>query len=226
MIDNLVLQMDAYQPLRNVVFQTLRSAILRGELQPGERLMELTLAAKLGVSRTPIREAIHMLENEGLAITIPRKGAEVAHMTVKDMEDVLQIRTALETLAAKTSCINITEEELARLKQCMEEFEQTDPDSDVVAIAQMDMVFHDVIYQASDNPKLLNMLNNLRAQMYRYRVEYLKVRENYPIIYADHRKIYEALAARDQEAVIKAVTEHLAKQSDVVKQVITEQNER
>lgn len=92
MTDNLELQMDAYLPLRDVVFQTLRGAILKGDLKPGERLMELQLASKLGVSRTPIREAIRMLEQEGLAVTIPRKGAEVAKMTEKDMEDVLEIR--------------------------------------------------------------------------------------------------------------------------------------
>lgn len=81
MTDDLTLNMDAYLPLRDVVFNTLREAILKGELKPGERLMELQLAAKLGVSRTPIREAIRMLEQEGLAVTIPRKGAEVAKMT-------------------------------------------------------------------------------------------------------------------------------------------------
>ena len=91
-MDDLELNANAYLPLRDVVFATLREAILKGELKPGERLMELQLAAKLGVSRTPIREAIRMLQKEGLAVTIPRKGAQVAAMTQKDMEDVLQIR--------------------------------------------------------------------------------------------------------------------------------------
>ena len=81
MTEKLELNMNAYLPLRDVVFNTLREAILKGELKPGERLMELQLASKLGVSRTPIREAIRMLELEGLAVTVPRKGAEVARMT-------------------------------------------------------------------------------------------------------------------------------------------------
>ena len=75
MRDDLQLEVNAYLPLRDVVYNTLREAILKGELKPGERLMELQLASKLGVSRTPIREAIRMLELEGLAVTIPRKGA-------------------------------------------------------------------------------------------------------------------------------------------------------
>ena len=124
MTDNLELQMDAYLPLRDVVFQTLRGAILKGDLKPGERLMELQLASKLGVSRTPIREAIRMLEQEGLAVTIPRKGAEVAKMTEKDMEDVLEIRLSLEGLAVRLSCEKITPAALQELKVAMEDFEE------------------------------------------------------------------------------------------------------
>ncbi len=81
MENNLVLNMDEYLPLRDVVFQTLRKAILTGELKPGERLMEIHLASKLGVSRTPIREAIHKLELEGLVTILPRRGAMVSEIS-------------------------------------------------------------------------------------------------------------------------------------------------
>ena len=107
MTDDLTLNMNAYLPLRDVVFNTLREAILKGDLKPGERLMELQLASKLGVSRTPIREAIRMLEQEGLAVTTPRKGAEVAKMTLKDMEDVLEIREALEESGLPAECMGV-----------------------------------------------------------------------------------------------------------------------
>ena len=88
---NFQVNMNEYLPLRDVVFNTLRQAILRGELKPGERLMEIQLANKLGVSRTPIREAIRKLELEGLVLMIPRKGAEVAEITEKNMQDVLEV---------------------------------------------------------------------------------------------------------------------------------------
>ena len=117
MTDNLELNMNAYLPLRDVVFNTLREAILKGELKPGERLMELQLASKLGVSRTPIREAIRMLEQEGLAVTVPRRGAEVARMTEKDMEDVLQIRAALDELAVQLATEQITDEQFEEALQ-------------------------------------------------------------------------------------------------------------
>lgn len=148
MTDNLVLNMDAYLPLRDVVFNTLREAILKGDLKPGERLMELQLASKLGVSRTPIREAIRMLEQEGLAVTVPRKGAEVAKMTLKDMEDVLEIRDTLDELAARVACSRISEEQLERLKQIKKQFEDSLQTKDVKKIAQADVKFHDVIYEA------------------------------------------------------------------------------
>lgn len=93
--------MNEYLPLRDVVFNTLRQAILRGELKPGERLMEIALANRLGVSRTPVREAIRMLELEGLVNMIPRKGAQVAQITEQDLNDVLEVRLGLEELAVR-----------------------------------------------------------------------------------------------------------------------------
>ncbi len=223
MTKQLELNMDAYLPLRDVVFQTLRAAILRGELKPGERLMELQLASKLGVSRTPIREAIRMLEQEGLAITIPRKGAEVAKMTEKDMEDVLQIRCVLEDLAVRVSCHKITDSELRELKIAMADFAEKTAQDNVVELAKADVIFHDIIYKAADNPKLLLLLNNLREQMYRYRTEYLKEIEIHPRLIQEHQEIVEALEKRDEERVAGIVRQHLKNQEEAVKKIIREQ---
>ena len=90
------MKINEYLPLRDIVFQTLRKAILTGELEPGERLMETQLGEKLGVSRTPIREAIRKLELEGLVVMVPRKGAQGAQLTEKEIQDVLEVRAALE----------------------------------------------------------------------------------------------------------------------------------
>ena len=171
------LKMDVndYLPLRDVVFNTLRQAILRGEMEPGERLMEIQLADKLGVSRTPIREAIRKLELEGLVIMIPRKGAEVAHITEKDMRDVLEVRAALEELAATLACRNVTPERIEELKMANKRFEAAIISKDVVAIVDADVNFHDIIYAMTDNQRLIQIINNLREQMYRYRLEYVKL---------------------------------------------------
>ena len=223
MTDNLTLHMNAYLPLRDVVFNTLREAILKGELQPGERLMELQLAAKLGVSRTPIREAIRMLEQEGLAVTIPRKGAEVAKMTEKDMEDVLQIRDVLDELAASIACEKISGEQLEELCQTMREFEESLKTGVITRIAEADVHFHDIIYQSTGNPKLVSMLSNLREQMYRYRVEYLKDQKNYPVLVQEHSEIVKGLAEKNKEKVMAAMHNHVRNQAVAVKEIIREQ---
>lgn len=170
---NLNVTMDEYLPLRDVVFNTLRQAILRGELKPGERLMEIQLATKLGVSRTPVREAIRKLELEGLVLMIPRKGAEVADIVEKGLRDVLEVRKALEELSVRLACDRITKKEIDELKRAAEEFKKTLKQRDITKIAEADVRFHDIIYMATDNQRLIQLLNNLREQMYRYRVEYL-----------------------------------------------------
>ena len=223
MRDDLQLEVNAYLPLRDVVYNTLREAILKGELKPGERLMELQLASKLGVSRTPIREAIRMLELEGLAVTIPRKGAEVAKMTVKDMEDVLEVREALDELAAKIACNKITEEQLQALSQVKDAFEESTKTTDIKQIAMYDEKFHDVIYESTGNVRLVNLLNNLREQIYRYRVEYLKNVEVYPRLIKEHETILKALQDRNQELVVEAMRDHVENQATAVTQIIRTQ---
>ena len=223
MTDGLTLNMNAYLPLRDVVFNTLREAILKGDLKPGERLMELQLASKLGVSRTPIREAIRMLEQEGLAVTTPRKGAEVAKMTLKDMEDVLEIRDALDELAVRIACQKISDEQLRQLEDMKELFEKSTQTGNVKKIAEADVTFHDVIYEATGNPKLVTLLNNLREQVYRYRVEYIKDPKNYPTLIAEHEAILESLKNRDVKNAVEAMHVHVANQAEAVKTVIQEQ---
>ena len=216
------LKMDVndYLPLRDVVFNTLRQAILRGEMEPGERLMEIQLADKLGVSRTPIREAIRKLELEGLVIMIPRKGAEVAHITEKDMRDVLEVRAALEELAATLACRNVTPERIEELKMANKRFEAAIISKDVVAIVDADVNFHDIIYAMTDNQRLIQIINNLREQMYRFRVEYLKREEVRPQLLAEHEEIIATIERREKDTATKVVCEHIDNQVEAVIDII------
>ena len=222
MESNFEATMNEYLPLRDVVFNTLRQAILKGELKPGERLMEIQLANKLGVSRTPIREAIRKLELEGLVLMIPRKGAEVAEITEKNMLDVLEVRKALEELAAQLACERITEEGLAELKAAAKEFEQVLKTNDVTKIAEADVKFHDVLYLSTDNQRLVTLLNNLREQMYRFRVEYLKKEEYHPLLLEEHKKIIEAIESHDQAEVNNIIDLHIDNQMETVTDIIRE----
>ena len=226
MESNFTVNMNEYLPLRDVVFNTLRQAILRGELKPGERLMEIQLANKLGVSRTPIREAIRKLELEGLVLMIPRKGAEVADISEKSLRDVLEVRKALEELAVQLACDKITKEEIEDLKKAAEDFKKILKSRDITEIAEADVRFHDIIFMATDTQTLVQILNNLREQMYRFRVEYLKNEEVHPQLIAEHEKIIEHIMERDKAKASAIVSEHINNQVEGVIDIIrTKQSE-
>ncbi|HIT90893.1 MAG TPA: GntR family transcriptional regulator [Candidatus Merdenecus merdavium] len=208
--------MNEYLPLRDVVFNTLRQAILKGELKPGERLMEIQLANRLGVSRTPIREAIRKLELEGLVLMIPRKGAEVAKITVKNLKDVLEVRRALEELAVQVACDHIDEEQLEDIKLAAKEFEEAVKNRDLSGLAESDIKFHDLIFQATTNQRLITILHNLREQMYRYRVEYLKDSKAHEVLIKEHNEIVKALSERDKEAATLAIRGHIENQEKTI----------
>ena len=212
--------MNEYLPLRDVVFNTLRKAILRGELKPGERLMEIQLANKLGVSRTPIREAIRKLELEGLALMIPRKGAEVAQITEKNMQDVLEVRKALEELSVQLACERITPEQVEEMKMAAEDFRKVLKSGDVTKIAEADVKFHDIIFAATNNQRLITLLNNLREQMYRFRVEYLKQKECYPQLLEEHDKLIALISGGEVEEACELMGCHIDNQASTVSDVI------
>ena len=212
--------MNEYLPLRDVVFNTLRKAILRGELKPGERLMEIQLANKLGVSRTPIREAIRKLELKGLVLMIPRKGAEVAQITEKNMQDVLEVRKALEELSVQLACERITPEQVEEMKMAAEDFRKVLKSGDVTKIAEADVKFHDIIFAATNNQRLITLLNNLREQMYRFRVEYLKQKECYPQLLEEHDKLIALISGGEVEEACELMGCHIDNQASTVSDVI------
>ncbi len=208
--------MDEFLPLRDVVFNTLRRAILIGELKPGERLMEIHLADRLGVSRTPIREAIHKLEREGLVTIVPRRGAEVAQITEKSMNDVLEVRRALDALCAELACDRITEEGLAALQNACGEFERCVKTGDSKKIAQADVALHDIIVQATGNQRLIQLVNNLSEQMYRYRFEYIKDSSQHKTLVEEHRIIYQSIVRKDKETAAAAAKTHIDNQEKAI----------
>ena len=224
MESNFKVNMNEYLPLRDVVFNTLRQAILRGELKPGERLMEIQLANKLGVSRTPIREAIRKLELEGLVLMIPRKGAEVAEITEKNMRDVLEVRKALEELAVQLACDKITKEEIEEMKKAAEEFRMILKNKDITEIAEADVRFHDIIYMATDNQKLIHLLNKLREQMYRYRVEYLKNPDVHEQLTQEHEEIVYHIKRREKAEATAVTCQHIDNQVSAVTDKIRTKN--
>ena len=211
---------EQFLPLRDVVFNTLRQAILTGEMKPGERLLEIHLANKLGVSRTPIREAIRMLELEGLVIMVPRRGAQVAQITEKSMSDVLEVRCALDVLAVELACERITTEAVEELREACREFEKATTTKDVHVIAKADVAFHDIIFKAAGNPRLTQMINNLAEQMYRYRFEYIKDESQHQMLVKEHCLICESIEKRDVEGAKEAIRKHIENQENsIIRQI-------
>ena len=183
---------NEYLPLRDVVFNTLRDAILTGKLVPGERLMENQLAEKLGVSRTPVREALRMLELENLVELVPRKGAQVLDMTEKDIVNILEIRSALEGLATSLACKKMTKECLQQLKNMEVDFERAVAENDVERFVDIDEDFHDVIFQATENDKSMST------------------------IVAHHRSILRALENHDSEEGAAVAQGHIKYQTESI----------
>ena len=211
------ININEYLPLRDVVFNTLRDAILTGKLVPGERLMENQLADKLGVSRTPVREALRMLELENLVELVPRKGAQVLDMSEKDITNILEVRSALEGLATSVACKKMTKEDLQQLKNLEVDFEKAVADNDVEHFVDIDEDFHDLIFAATENDKLINIFRNLRIQLYRYRMAQAKNNEtSMSTIVAHHRSIIRAIENRDAEEGATIAQGHIKYQTESI----------
>lgn len=207
---------NEYLPLRDVVFNTLRDAILTGKLVPGERLMENQLAEKLGVSRTPIREALRMLEIENLVELVPRKGAQVLDMSEKDIIDVLELRGALESLAVSIACRKMNNTQIQKLREAQKNFEMNYVNEDFEKTAEADEAFHALIFSSTENDKLIHIINTLRTQLYRYRITHLKVPERSTLINEQHNKIIEAIEKHDENEGIKAAKNHVKSHTEFI----------
>ncbi|NLO88803.1 MAG: GntR family transcriptional regulator [Clostridia bacterium] len=203
------IKIDEYKPLRDIVFEALREAIIDGTLKPGERLMELQLAEELGVSRTPIREAIRKLELEGLVVMIPRKGAYVAGISIKDIADVFEIRAALESLAAGLAAQRITEPEIEELYRCLEKVAEASKEGDFEKVVQSDTELHDLIYRASRNSHLVQLINRLREQIQRFRSTTLSYPGRIQQTLSEHENLVRAISRGDSALARALAQEHI-----------------
>ncbi|MFZ7104739.1 MAG: GntR family transcriptional regulator [Peptococcaceae bacterium] len=202
-------KLDGYKPLREIVFETLRDAIINQVLRPGERLMEIQLAEEMGVSRTPVREAIRKLELEGFVVMVPRKGAYVAGISMKDIHEVFEVRAALEALAASLAAERITEEELEEMeRRLVKEAEETELNN-LRSIVEIDTSFHDLVYKAARNSRLVYFVNHLQEQLQRFRSASLARPGRSRTALEEHKKIVEALGERDGKVAEQLAREHI-----------------
>ncbi len=203
------IRLEGYQPLRDMVFDVLMNAIMQGQLSPGERLLEVQLADEMGVSRTPVREAIRRLELEGFVVMVPRKGAYVAGLSIDDVESVYEIRTALETLAVRLAAQRMEAADYEQLDELAGKMQQTWQEGDVDNWVNLDARFHELLYTFSRNERLISMMSNIMEQLSRYRIISLanvEVRQN---SLNEHQTLIEALKRRDSDAAADAAAHHI-----------------
>lgn len=198
------------------VYEHLKQAIIRGEAAPGSRLVESRIAGAMGVSRTPVREAIHKLEREGLLRKQPRGGFIVLGLNRDEIEETFGIRSILEGYAARMAAIKHEEEELFALEDKIDEYRMYMNQEDLDALPAINTEFHDLLYALSRSPKLIKMINDLRDQIFRFRQMILKNVKNARISHEDHLLMLDYIRKRKHRDVEKLAREHILRGQEAV----------
>jgi DNA-binding GntR family transcriptional regulator len=195
------------------VHQALRSAILTGVLAPGDRLVETQLAEWLQVSRTPLREALRQLQQDGLVTADVSGGLRVTTITAGDAEELYDCRLALEALAVAGACVHATPAQLAAIEACVTKAEGATADSygslPPESLLDVDYQFHHLIAESSGNRRLVSLLDTLFDAMALLRIQTLQKNPNVLDIRLEHRQIYEAIHSGNAEMAVAAITQHL-----------------
>lgn len=195
--------------LSSRVFHTIRENILSGKYATDEELREKSIGEELGVSRTPVREALRQLELEGLVTIIPNKGAYVVGISQKDIRDIYEIRSRLEGLCARWAAIHITKEQLDELEEniYLSDFHSSKGNSEQVV--ELDNRFHEILYSASGSKELRHILVDFHHYVQRVRKITLAVQDRAISSNDEHRKIVEALKAHDADLAENLANAHM-----------------
>jgi DNA-binding GntR family transcriptional regulator len=204
------------------VFENLKQAIISGKIPPGQRLVENRLAETLGISRTPVREAIHKLEREGCLGKRPRGGFVVLGLDSIDIEETFGIRSVLEGYAARLAAIKHAEIDLEPLEAHIRTFQKHLDKDELEVLPDINTEFHDMLYALSKSPRLIKMINDLKDQIFRFRQMILRDAELAAMSNSDHIQMLESIKRRDAEGVEKLVHEHLMRGQSAVLKFIKE----
>jgi DNA-binding GntR family transcriptional regulator len=207
---------QSHRPLREIVYEELRDLILKGEIKPGTRMMEIELAEDMGVSRTPIREAIRKLEKEGLVTIEPRRGAYVSDVSVKDMVDILEVRSTLEGLAAYLASKRMTRPEQLELLETSQRFNEALKAGDMALMIKCDTKFHHLMFEASRNKHLIQMVEALQELVLRFRYIYYKDFKRAEEMPVEHMRIYEAIASGEAELARTSAYNHIDQLKEMI----------
>ncbi|HEY3278460.1 MAG TPA: GntR family transcriptional regulator [Syntrophorhabdaceae bacterium] len=212
--------------LREQVYKRLKSNVLDGNWPPNTRLVEEKLAADMGTSRTPVREAIQKLEKEGLIRKLPKGGFAVGMVTSEEVEEVFGIRGVLETYAAYLAAARATEQDMAALEEIFRQEEACMKSGDAEEIVRLNTLFHDTLYKTAKSEKLLAVINELRDFIHRYRVICFSNERMVETAIEDHRVMIEAMKANNPRVVQKVVQKFFIRAKGFIKKKIRQRPKR
>ena len=203
------LDLQNHRPLREIVYEELKRQILVGEIAPGTRMMEVELAEDMGVSRTPVREAIRKLEKEGLVTIEPRRGAYASDISIKDMVDVLEVRQMLEGMAASMAAQKVTEEEKLDFVEANSAYKNAVKKGNIEEIIRYDELFHQLIVSYSGNKTLNQLLSQVQELALRFIYIYYDDFSRYENMPVEHEEIEEAIISGDTQKAKVVAEEHV-----------------
>lgn len=196
--------------LRLKVYESLRDGILLGRYPRGSALTEIRLATELGVSRTPVREAFCQLELDGLVVSTPNKGVVVQGFDQEDMFDLYEVRSHMESLAAGRAALQMTKEQIRKLRAAYEQEKEFVSSGNVEAMQRSDALFHDLIFGGSGSKILQNILSPINAYTRQARYVSLSAEGRSQQVLQEHQRILEAIEKQDAESARKHMQEHIA----------------
>ncbi|OGP89709.1 MAG: hypothetical protein A2156_00680 [Deltaproteobacteria bacterium RBG_16_48_10] len=209
--------------LRDGVYEALKSALFSCELEPGQRLVEKELISVIGTSRTPIREAIIKLQQEGLVTKLNGKGGYfVAPIEEREVEEIFGVRKLLEGFCIGLAMDHITDEELNQLERVIREEELPENRQNLYTLIELDTKYHEIIYQASRNRKLCEILSNLKNQIYRYRAMSFKSRERKSIPHWNHKELFRAIKMKNKKLAKKLTLDTISRSKRMILQTFME----
>jgi len=208
-VDIIDLKIRDYKNAREAAFEKIKEAIIKGHFKPGEKLVEQTLAQEMGVSRTPVREAIRRLEAEGFVVSIPRKGVVVSRADKEEIVQLYSIRAELEGLAARWAIENADEDDMRKLDEAISRMEETAASGDLDGVVQSNALFHDAIAQASKSRILCTLLKTLQDNIQRFRFQSLHLPGRPEAALAEHKEIVAAIKEKKTEEADRLLKEHL-----------------
>jgi DNA-binding GntR family transcriptional regulator len=196
-------------PMRKKVYEHLRNKILNHTIETSSRLVEAQIARDIGISRTPVREALHLLEKDGFVESIPRVGYRVKHLALEELDEIIEIRRVNETLACQWALARINAKNIKALENNIAKVQHALDNGTPDHFLGYDEEFHEILVKAAGSRHLLEICQTLRRLMLRYRSESLKSAPTVREALKGHRRILECLKSKDEHGLIAALTDHL-----------------